>query len=299
MNLRVSIFPTAFGPKVVIRLLDSGAHALPSLEQLGIRPDVLKDFRPLVTGSQGIVLFTGPTGSGKTTLMYSALKEVIDGPVRRNITTLEDPIERLLPAINQTQVDTKRGLTFAAGLRTLLRQDPDIIMVGEIRDQETAEIALRAGQTGHLLMSTLHTNSASAAFSRLMDMGIEPFLLASAVTGVVSSRLMRKLCPACRYEQRPMDALLGQVQRMVPPGSVFYESRGCDECRNTGFVGRIMAFELLVVNKQVKAAIMAKQSSDDIQKAAVNKGMTTIIQDGLSKVLAGETSLEEMLRVLH
>jgi type IV pilus assembly protein PilB len=260
---------------------------------------VLREFKPLVTASQGIILFTGPTGSGKTTLMYSALKEIIDGPVRRNITTLEDPIERLLPAINQTQVDTKRGLTFAAGLRTLLRQDPDCIMVGEIRDQETAEIALRAGQTGHLLMSTLHTNSAAAAFGRLMDMEIEPFLLASAVSGVVSSRLMRKLCPHCKYEQRPLDAMLAPVARLIPPNATFYEAKGCNECRNTGFMGRLIAFELLVVNKYVKAAIMAKQSADDIQKVAVSKGMITIVQDGIAKVAAGETSLEEMLRVLH
>jgi type IV pilus assembly protein PilB len=298
MNLRVSVFPTAYGPKIVIRLLDSGAHALPPMEKLGIHPTVLKDFKRILAASQGIILFTGPTGSGKTTLMYSGLKEIIDGKVRRNIVTLEDPIERLLPAINQTQVDGRRGLTFAAGLRTILRQDPDVLMVGEIRDSETAEIALRAGQTGHLLLSTLHTNSAAAAFSRLMDMGIEPFLLASAITGVASSRLMRRLCPHCRVQARPPEAFVAQLQGKVRPDAVFYESRGCEECRNTGYAGRMLAFELLTMNRWVADAVMARRSPDEIQKAAVAKGMETILDDGLSKVKSGETSLEEVLRVL-
>jgi type II secretory ATPase GspE/PulE/Tfp pilus assembly ATPase PilB-like protein len=299
MNLRVSVFPTAYGAKIVVRLLDSGAHALPTLEKLGIHPLILKKFRPIIHAPQGIILFTGPTGSGKSTLMYSALSEIIQGKIKRNIVTLEDPIERLLPAINQTQVDAKRGLTFAAGLRTILRQDPDVIMVGEIRDQETAEIALRAGQTGHLLLSTLHTNSTAAAFTRLMDMGIEPFLLASAVSGVVGSRLMRKLCPNCRVKHRPPAALLEQVRGKIRLDGVFYESKGCEECRNTGFVGRILAFELLIVDKAVHAAVMAKQSSDEIQKAAVAKGMVTILEDGLARVKAGDTSLEELLRIVQ
>jgi type II secretory ATPase GspE/PulE/Tfp pilus assembly ATPase PilB-like protein len=299
MNLRLSVFPTAYGPKIVIRLLDSGMTEIPRLAQLGLRPVILNELRPIIHSSHGIILFTGPTGSGKSTLMYAALQEVLDAPVRRNIVTLEDPIERLLPKANQTQVDTRRGLTFAAGLRTILRQDPDVIMVGEIRDSETAEIALRAGQTGHLLMTTLHANSASAVFSRLMDMDIEPFLLASAISGVVSTRLMRKLCVHCRVHARPPESQLARVRPYLPAKPVFYESRGCDACRKTGFVGRITAIELLPMTKEVGEAVMARRSADEIMDAALAHGMTPILQDGLAKVLSGETSLEEMLRVLQ
>jgi type II secretory ATPase GspE/PulE/Tfp pilus assembly ATPase PilB-like protein len=301
MNLRVSVFPTLYGPKVVLRLLDAGAHALPPLPELGIRPNVLERFRKLIHAPQGIVLFTGPTGSGKTTIMYAALREVMDSEeTRKNIVTLEDPIERVLPDINQTPVDDKKGLSFAAGLRTILRQDPDIIMVGEIRDLQTAEIALRAGQTGHLLMSTLHTNSAAAAFGRLIDMGIEPFLLASSVTGVVSVRLVRRLCLKCRVRKEPTQLLLSQLPPGVLPADIrFYEGTGCENCRNTGFLGRLMVFELLEMNDDVANAIVRKLSSAEIAKIAEAHGMSTIMSDGLAKVSSGLTSLKELLRVVQ
>jgi type II secretory ATPase GspE/PulE/Tfp pilus assembly ATPase PilB-like protein len=299
MNLRISVFPTLYGPKIVLRLLDAGAHALPPLAELGVHSTVLSGLRRLIHAPQGIVLFTGPTGSGKTTLMYCALREIIESEeTRRNVVTLEDPIERVLPQINQTQVDDKRGISFASGLRTLLRQDPNVIMVGEIRDLETAEIALRAGQTGHLLLSTLHTNSAASAFGRLIDMGIEPFLLASSITGVVSMRLVRRLCPKCKFEKPPSEVFLNQLPSRPGSNAHFFERKGCEACRFTGFQGRMLVCELLEVTDVVAEAILQKQSTPEIQRAAESAGMVPIMADGLSKVENGLTSLVELLRVV-
>jgi type IV pilus assembly protein PilB len=299
LNLRVSIFPTLHGEKAVIRILDSG-RKMPKLDDFGIRDEVLADFRKMLHAPQGLILFTGPTGSGKTTLMYSALREILEEEeARRNIVTLEDPIEQVLEDINQSQVDAKRGLTFAMGLRTLLRQDPDIIMVGEIRDVETAQIALQAGQTGHLILSTIHANSAAAAFGRLIEMGVEPFLLVSAVSGIIAQRLVRRICPSCPVRKTPPAALLEQVG--IPPEAnrSFYEGAGCPECNNTGFSGRMAVLELLRMNEIVGDAVLRKQSASEIERAARSRGMLTLLEDGLTKVQDGQTSLVELLRVVQ
>jgi type II secretory ATPase GspE/PulE/Tfp pilus assembly ATPase PilB-like protein len=286
MNLRVSVFPTHHGTKGVIRLLDSGSHKVPGLDDLEIAPSVLDRFRRLLRAPQGLVLITGPTGSGKTTLMYAALRDIVNSDTsRKNIVTLEDPIERVLEDVNQTQVDLKRGLTFASGLRTLLRQDPDVMMVGEIRDLDTAQIALQAGQTGHLLLTTLHTNSAAAAFSRLIDMGLEPFLLSASISGVCAVRLVRRLCPTCRTRHTPLPALLEQLK--IDPAQTFYESTGCGECNGTGFTGRLAIFELLPTNDAVADIVVRKGSVHDILKAAQSNGMVTLFEDGMGKVISG------------
>jgi type II secretory ATPase GspE/PulE/Tfp pilus assembly ATPase PilB-like protein len=299
MNLRLSVFPTHFGPKVVVRLLDAGANALPGLTELGIQPGVAAQFRRIIRAPRGMVLFTGPTGSGKTTLMYAALREIVSGDsMRRNIVTLEDPIERVIPDINQTQIDPRRGLSFAIGLRTILRQDPNVIMVGEIRDAETAEIALRAGQTGHLLMSTLHTSSAASAFGRLIEMGIQPFLLASSVTGVAGIRLVRRLCPHCRVKKTPSALTLSQLPVRLPPEFPCYESAGCEQCQQTGFSGRLLVLEFLEVNDAIARAVVERQSAGEIHRLAQQHGMVALLEDGLSKVSSGETSLIELLRVV-
>jgi type IV pilus assembly protein PilB len=299
MNLRVSIFPTLYGPKVVVRLLDAVSNGLPSLGELGINPEVLERFRRLIHAPQGMVLFTGPTGSGKTTLMYAAMCEMLatEQPCR-NIVTLEDPIERALPSINQTQIENQRGLSFATGLRTILRQDPNVIMVGEIRDGETAEIALRAGQTGHLIFTTLHTNSAASAFGRLIDMGIQPFLLASAVTGVVSIRLVRRICGYCRDRKRPPDVVLRQLPGPLPQDFAAWEGAGCDRCQNTGFIGRTLVFELLEMNEAIAQAVVDRQPAAEIQRIAQGTGMLTLMLDGMAKVQSGDTSVMELLRVV-
>jgi type IV pilus assembly protein PilB len=299
LNLRVSIFPTLHGEKAVIRILDSG-RKVPRLEEFGIREEVLANFRRLLHNPQGLMLFTGPTGSGKTTLMYSSLREILEGEeAKRNIVTLEDPIEQELEDINQTQIDTKRGLTFALGLRTVLRQDPDIIMVGEIRDVETAKIALQAGQTGHMILSTIHANSSAAAFARLIDMGIEPFLLVSAMTGVVAQRLVRRICPNCPVRRVPPSVLLEQLGLPQDGGTAYFEGAGCSECNNTGFQGRMAIFELLKMNEQVADVVLRKGSTADIHRVAQTGGMLTLIEDGLAKVQEGHTSLVELMRVVQ
>jgi type IV pilus assembly protein PilB len=299
MNLRLSVFPTHFGPKVVVRLLDAGANALPSLTELGIQKGVVAQFRRIISAPRGMVLFTGPTGSGKTTFMYAALREIVSSEsMRRNIVTLEDPIERIIPDINQTQVDSRRGLSFAVGLRTILRQDPNVIMVGEIRDVETAEIALRAGQTGHLLLSTMHTSSSASAFARLIEMGVQPFLLASSVTGVVGVRLVRRLCTRCRVRTEPSALTLSQLPLRLPAGFPCYEAKGCEACQETGFAGRLLVLELLEMSDAIAKAVLDRQSAQEIQKLAQQHGMIALLADGLAKVSSGETSLNELLRVV-
>jgi type II secretory ATPase GspE/PulE/Tfp pilus assembly ATPase PilB-like protein len=299
LNLRVSIFPTLHGEKAVIRVLDS-ARKLPKLDEFGIREDVLADFGRLLHAPQGMVLFTGPTGSGKTTLMYSSLREILEQEEsKRNIVTLEDPIEQVFEDINQSQIDNKRGLTFAVGLRTLLRQDPDIIMVGEVRDVETGQIALQAAQTGHLILSTIHANSASAAFGRLIEMGVEPFLLVSAVSGIIAQRLVRRICPHCPVRRSPPAALLEQIGIPRESNRSFFEGEGCSECNQSGFAGRMAVIELLKMNDAVADAVLRKSSAPDIEKAARSKGMVTLLEDGLAKVNEGHTSLVELLRVVQ
>jgi type IV pilus assembly protein PilB len=297
IDLRVSTLPTQFGEKVVIRLLDS-KRAQVTMEQLGLTAENLHAFELMLSRAQGMILVTGPTGSGKSSTLYTALNWV-KSPTK-NIITVEDPIEYQLDGVNQVQINTKAGVTFAAGLRSILRQDPNIILVGEIRDQETAGIALEAAQTGHLLLSTLHTNDAPGTISRLLDLGIEPFLIASAVIGILAQRLVRRPCPSCRVSQPPSaDAIekAGGASRL-PANANWIAGRGCEECRQSGSKGRIAIHELLVVNDEVRELISRRASEHAIRKAARNNGMRTLIEDGILKAAQGLTTLEDVVRVV-
>ena len=291
VDLRVSTYPTIVGENVVVRLLDQAAMAL-QLAELGFAPDMLQPFRQLIRRPHGMLLVTGPTGSGKTTTLYAGLTEI--NSISQNIVTIEDPVEYRIPLIRQTQINPKAGLTFAAGLRSLLRQDPDVIMVGEIRDQETAEITLHAALTGHLVFSTLHTNDAAGAVARLLDMSVEPFLLASTLLGVIGQRLVRRICPNCQEGSRTPQAL----RQRYPELEVLYRGRGCPACRQTGLSGRLGVFELLVVDETMKANIVSRCSSDVLKALAVSQGMRTMRADGLLKVQQGLTTIEELDRVI-
>jgi type IV pilus assembly protein PilB len=297
IDLRVSTLPTQFGEKVVIRLLDS-KRAQVTMEQLGLTSENLHAFQLMLSRAQGMILVTGPTGSGKSSTLYTALNWV-KSPTK-NIITVEDPIEYQLDGVNQVQINTKAGVTFAAGLRSILRQDPNIILVGEIRDQETAGIALEAAQTGHLLLSTLHTNDAPGTISRLLDLGIEPFLIASAVIGILAQRLVRRPCPACTVAQLPSaDAIekAGGASRL-PADANWILGRGCEECRQTGAKGRLAIHELLLVNDEVRELISRRASEHAIRKAARNAGMRTLLEDGILKAAQGLTTLEDVVRVI-
>jgi type IV pilus assembly protein PilB len=297
IDLRVSTLPTQFGEKVVIRLLDS-KRAQVTMEQLGLTAENQHTFQMMLSRAQGMILVTGPTGSGKSSTLYTALNWV-KSPTK-NIITVEDPIEYQLDGVNQVQINTKAGVTFAAGLRSILRQDPNIILVGEIRDQETAGIALEAAQTGHLLLSTLHTNDAPGTISRLLDLGIEPFLIASAVIGILAQRLVRSPCPSCSVSQPPgADAIekAGGASRL-PADAKWMAGRGCEECRQSGCKGRIAIHELLVVNDEVRELISGRASEHAIRKAARNAGMRTLLEDGILKAAQGLTTLEDVVRVV-
>lgn len=292
VDLRVSTLPTVFGEKAVIRLLDQKAMLL-SLDELGFLPPIKEQFKNLIASSYGMQLITGPTGSGKTTTLYAALN-ALNSP-QKNIVTIEDPVEYLLPGTNQVRVNPKAGLTFASGLRSILRQDPDIIMVGEIRDQETADIAVRAAITGHLVFSTLHTNDAAGAITRLLDMGIEPYLVNSSIIGVVAQRLVRKICPYCRESYRPESRSL---ERLWLPDTVeLWRGRGCDYCHNTGFAGRTGIHEVLVMNQDLRELVAAKAPSRAIKEKAMAAGMVPLLEDGLLKARQGLTTVAEVLRV--
>jgi type IV pilus assembly protein PilB len=297
IDLRVSTLPTQFGEKVVIRLLDSKRSQV-TMEQLGLTPENQHTFQLMLSRAQGMILVTGPTGSGKSSTLYTALNWV-KSPTK-NIITVEDPIEYQLDGVNQVQINTKAGVTFAAGLRSILRQDPNIILVGEIRDQETAGIALEAAQTGHLLLSTLHTNDAPGTISRLLDLGIEPFLIASAVIGILAQRLVRTPCPACKVSQPPStDAIekAGGTSRL-PADAKWIAGRGCEDCRQSGSKGRIAIHELLVVNDEVRELISQRASEHAIRKAARKAGMRTLLEDGILKASQGLTTLEDVVRVV-
>jgi general secretion pathway protein E len=301
IDIRLSTVPTSHGERLVMRLLDKSA-VLKDLGYIGMGAQVLDDMNQLITSSYGIILVTGPTGSGKTTTLYACLAK-INAPTR-NIITVEDPVEYQLTGIGQIQVHTKVGLTFAAGLRSILRQDPDVVMIGEIRDHETAEIAIQASLTGHLVFSTLHTNDSAGAVTRMVDMGVEPFLISSSVIGMMAQRLVRTLCEACRVPVVPTEVELEQlglsrqaVAEQSPDGHV-YAARGCEECLDSGYAGRTGIYELLRVDDDIRALIMANVDSNTIKKAAIkDKGMQTLRDDGARKVLAGETSIAEVLRV--
>jgi general secretion pathway protein E/type IV pilus assembly protein PilB len=297
VDVRVSVIPMIFGEGIVLRLLDKGGMEF-SLRKLGMEADLYATFQELIRLPHGIVLVTGPTGSGKTTTLYSALLE-IKSPQTKIITT-EDPVEYQLEGINQIQVHPKIGLTFGSTLRSVLRHDPDIILVGEVRDLETAENAIQASLTGHLVFSTLHTNDASGAYTRLIDMGVEPFLVASTVEAVMAQRLVRTLCKDCREPYQPgPDELPPDFprHRLHSEGLTVYRARGCRACRHVGYRGRVGVFELLVTSDAVRQLAHDRASSWKIHQCAVNEGLRTLRQDGWLKVLAGQTTIEEVVRV--
>jgi len=292
VDVRVSSIPGAHGERVVLRLLDKQSGRL-TLEQLGVPPEHLERLEGLIRRPHGILLVTGPTGSGKTTTLYAALLQLND--LSRNLMTVEDPIEYYLEGVGQTQVNTRVEMSFARGLRAILRQDPDVVMVGEIRDLETAEIAVQASLTGHLVLSTLHTNSAVAAVTRLRDMGIESFLLASSLIGVLSQRLVRLLCPDCKSAYTPDDAERTQLD-LGDRAATLYRPVGCNACDQLGYRGRAGIFELLVIDEELRTLIHDDASEQDIT-SHVRAGTPGLHQDGLRRVLRGDTSLEEVLRV--
>ena len=294
IDMRVSTLPTMHGENIVMRLLDT-TSILIGLEQLGLDEKNLANFRELIDRPHGIILVTGPTGSGKTTTLYSALN-VINKP-DINIITVEDPVEYQLKGVRQSQINVKAGLTFATVLRSILRQDPDVIMVGEVRDLETAEIAVQAALTGHLVFSTLHTNDAPSSLTRLVDMGVEPFLISSSVIGIIAQRLVRKICPHCKEAYIPSAEALKELAIAVNPGMKFYRGKGCKNCKNSGYKGRIGIFEMLIPNDKIRDMILAKVSSNQIKKVASESGMKTLREDGLAKVLAGVTTVDEVIRV--
>jgi len=263
------------------------------LENLGFGPQNLNHFVKFLKNSHGIILATGPTGSGKTTTLYSALNFI--NSVERNIVTVEDPVEYMIEGINQTQVNIKAGATFAKYLRSILRQDPDVIMIGEIRDLETAEIAVRAATTGHLVLSTLHTNDAPGAITRLIDVGIEPFMVASSVIGVVAQRLVRKICKNCRRRYRPDEAEIAFAG--LKQGDIVYHGVGCEHCNYTGYSGRIAIHEVLNVSVLLQSLILQKSSTEELRKAALTEGMITLKDDGLQKAIQGVTTIKEIIRV--
>ena len=296
IDLRVSTLPTQFGEKVVIRLLDS-AKGLVALEQLGLAPDHLQACQRLLSAPQGMILVTGPTGSGKTSTLYSALNWLKS--TTKNIITLEDPIEFKIAGLNQVQINTRTGMTFAAGLRSILRQDPNIVLVGEIRDQETASIALDAAQTGHLLLSTLHTNDAVATITRLLDLGIEPFKVAASVSGILAQRLLRLACPACAVEREPPPEAVEKAggRGRLPAGVRWKAGAGCAACQQTGYKGRVAIHELLEVTEPIRELISSRASDHVIREAARRAGMRTMMEDGIAKAAQGLTTLEEVVRV--
>ncbi len=297
IDLRVSTLPTMFGEKVVMRILDQ-SQAMLGLSRLGFHSDTLAQWERAISKPHGMILVTGPTGSGKTTTLYATLAKL--NTLDKNIITVEDPVEYQLPRINQVQVNPKAGLTFANGLRAILRQDPDIVMVGEIRDRETAEIAVQAALTGHLVLSTLHTNDAAGAISRLVDMGIEPFLISSSVITVLAQRLARAICTRCKVAYAPPAEALGRLGAdRIDADVVFYRGQGCEVCRGTGYKGRIGIFELLTITDPIRDLIVRRAPATEIKAQAIREGMRTLRDDGLEKVLAGVSTIDEILRVVY
>ncbi|MEE9213805.1 MAG: type II secretion system ATPase GspE [Thermodesulfobacteriota bacterium] len=296
VDVRISTVPTAWGESVVMRLLDRTTVIL-SLEDLGLEGEKLKSIDNLIHRSYGIVLVTGPTGSGKTTSLYASL-ERINSPDKK-IITIEDPVEYQIMGINQIQVNAKVDLTFANGLRSILRQDPDVILVGEIRDRETADIAIHASLTGHLVFSTLHTNDSASAITRLIDMDIEPFLITSSLVAVVAQRLVRVFCKYCKQPYKPTDEELERIgiQRSDIPDGILFRAKGCSNCIETGYSGRTAIFETLIVNDDIRNLTLSTADSTSIKKLAVDCGMSTLRMDGADKVVKGVTSIDEVLRV--
>jgi type IV pilus assembly protein PilB len=298
IDLRVATMPTVYGEKAVIRILDK-SHALLNLSDLGFSEHNMERFERSFRKPYGMILVTGPTGSGKSTTLYATLNILND--VDRNIITVEDPVEYRLGGVNQVQMNPKAGLTFASALRSILRSDPDIVLIGEIRDAETAQIATQAALTGHLVLSTLHTNDAPSAVTRLTEMGIEPFLVSSAVDAVLAQRLVRVLCEKCKeYYQPTADALKEARIPLMPDGSIprLYRPIGCNACGNTGYRGRMAVHEVMVMSEEIERMTVERRSSEEIAKVAHEQGMLTLRQDGILKVLDGRTSIEELFRVI-
>jgi len=298
IDIRVSVIPTSHGERAVLRLLDR-KQGLLGLWEVGFSKEDEEKLEEDLKRPDGIILVTGPTGSGKTTTLYAALNRI--HTEEKNIITVEDPIEYQLKGIGQMQVNPRIGLTFASGLRSIVRQDPDVIMVGEIRDLETAEIAMQASLTGHLVFSTLHTNDAPSALVRLIDMGIEPFLVASSLTSVLAQRLVRTICPHCKKSYQPSDVEKSYVRNSLRNNQelsfVLYRGQGCEKCNGRGYLGRTGIFELLVIDNEIRPLITDKIDAQGIKHVAVSKGMKTLRQDGIEKVINGITTLEEVLRV--
>ena len=303
VDLRVSCLPGVYGEKIVMRLLKK-TGGVPDLPELGLRGRALKNVEEAITKTVGIILVCGPTGSGKTTTLYAVLQRI--NSTRVNIMTLEDPVEYQIAGVNQVQVNPQAGLTFATGLRSFVRQDPDIIMVGEIRDKETTDLAIQASLTGHLVFSTLHTNSATGALPRLLDLGAEPFLLASSISAIIGQRVARRVCPYCRGEYEPPEPVIENIKEIL--GKLFdeekygkklklFKGKGCKECNNSGYLGRVGIFEVLPVTEKIGRLILERAPASHLEKEAVAEGMITMKQDGYLKVLEGITSIEEVLRV--
>ncbi len=292
VDMRVSTIPTTLGENVVIRLLDPMSLNI-GLENLGFAQKNLERFNKLIRRPYGMILVTGPTGSGKTTTLYCALQRI--NSIDKNIVTLEDPVEYQIELVRQIQVNPKAGLDFASGLRSILRHDPDVIMVGEVRDLETAEMAIQSAMTGHLVFSTLHTNDAPGAITRLVDMGIEPFLISSSVIGVIAQRLVRRLCLKCREAYVPSERVLKDFG--LRSGIKIYRAKGCRICRNTGYKGRVAVAEVMDISDEIRGLILVKRQANDIRKVAEAAGMVSLKEDGAEKILAGLTTVEEIARV--
>lgn len=301
VDIRVSIAPTYYGEDAVLRLLSEKGEKI-NLDSLGFSKKDREQIDEALKRPYGMILSTGPTGSGKTTTLYSFIKVLSTPDV--SIITIEDPIEYSIEGIDQIQVNPRTGLTFADGLRSILRQDPNIIMVGEIRDEETARIAVNAALTGHLLLSTLHTNDAPTTLPRLLDMKIEPFLIASTVNIALGQRLVRKICNDCKVKKSiTLDEVksLSEIlpKEMLADYKEFYKGEGCAKCNETGYLGRIGIYEILQIDDEIRAAVVRKASADEIKNIAIKNGMTTMLEDGLTKAMAGITTIEELLRVIH
>lgn len=293
VDLRVSVLPAVYGEKVVIRILDRSAYMVEK-DQLGLEGEDLEKINKIVSNPYGIVLVTGPTGSGKTTTLYSLLRDLNKESV--NLVTVEDPVEYAMDGITQVNVNAKAGLTFASGLRSILRQDPDVVMIGEIRDAETAEIAIRAAITGHLVLSTIHTNDAPSSVMRLQDMGIQPYLVATAVKGIIAQRLIRKICPNCKQGYLASDyekSILGLPDQRV----ILYRGTGCSRCNDTGYKGRMGIYEIMDIGAEVKEVIYNNGNAEEIRKVAIRNGMNTLNRSAAKAVLAGKSTIDELMRV--
>ncbi|MEC7882485.1 MAG: GspE/PulE family protein [Verrucomicrobiota bacterium] len=298
VELRVSVFPTVRGEKIVIRLFDPRNRSF-DLETLGLEPNTLIKFKKLIQRPSGLILLNGPTGSGKTTVIYSALCHIVNtlGPAI-SISTVEDPVEFNLPMISQSQISNTRGFTYPKALRSLMRQDPEAIMIGEIRDPETASIAVQAGLTGHMVISTIHSDNTAGVYARLINMDIEPFLLASSITGILGLRLLRKICPNCKIETKPNNEQAALLSEDYLNSTTFYTGVGCKECADTGYNGRSVVTELLISDELIRDGVIQKTRTRKLRDIATEQGMTTLWQNALAKVKNGNTSMSEVIRTI-